>query len=274
MESLKREHLYFRDDWTSAVEEVVRGAWQDEGFFKVQASVDARPVRNSQDEQSFSVTIHINEGKRYLLGDVSFREVPPSEPTVPRPPTAAPDGGEENNPDQYPARPTLRKVEQDMSVNPEAVEPPAVFPLEELRRTVDLHDGQVFSAKSIRAALDRLKKLYGSHGYIDFVATPLTMVDETNQRISLIFEMDPEQQFHWRKIDLLGLDPRAQAGLTWPFKPGEIFNNDIFESFLKLNEALLPPDVSAADVQVRRNVRAGTVDVLYDLRPCPVVPDE
>jgi hypothetical protein len=53
--------------------------------------------------------------------------------------------------------------------------------------------------------------------------------------------------------------------------PGEIYNPQPAYHFLKENQSLLPPGVSANDLQVRRNTMTGIVDVVFDARQCPPI---
>ena len=124
------------EDWN---EVAVRGAWMDEGFFKMTSTAKAQIISSDATEQHVSVTVHVDEGMQYRLKDIRF--------------TKSTDGWSNGN-------------EQ------------LAFPPEELRKRVPLHEGELFRANQIREGLDSLKKLYGSYGYINFVAMPITEVDD------------------------------------------------------------------------------------------------
>jgi len=102
---------------------------------------------------------------------------------------------------------------------------PLIFSTAELRNLFKMHEGDILSAQKIRDALDALKELYGSRGYIDFVATPLTDINDETGRISLIMELDQEKQFRLAKIEVLGTDPKMVALVKSKFKPGDVFSS-------------------------------------------------
>src|SRR5271156_1117166 len=82
---------------------------------------------------------------------------------------------------------------------------PLAFPPEELRKLIPMNEGDIFSAEKIREGLEALKLLYGSDGYIDFVAKPLIDIDDgTEHRISLVMELDQQKQFRLAKIEVFG----------------------------------------------------------------------
>ena len=146
---------------------------------------------------------------------------------------------------------------------------PISFPLEELRKLIPLSEGNVFSSSKIREGLDTLRKLYGTHGYIDFTPTPLTEVDDTTQRISLIFELDQQKQFRIGKINVLSFDPKLQALLESKVKAGDTFNSQVIEDFFEENKSALPPGASPEDMRREHtDVRAGLVDLTFNFLTC------
>ena len=146
---------------------------------------------------------------------------------------------------------------------------PLVFPIDQLRATLPLREGDIFAAVKIRAALDSLQRLYGSFGYIDLVATPEMDFDDDPRRVSLIMELDQGPQFHVDKVEILGLDPATRANLKSQIKSGDVFNADAIRGFIDANKAVLPADASFEDVELHRHVRNATVDVQFDFRTCP-----
>src|SRR5882762_9249285 len=52
------------------------------------------------------------------------------------------------------------------------------IPEAELRQVIPMREGELFSVERVRAGIEALTKLYGSHGYIDFTVVPDTEVDE------------------------------------------------------------------------------------------------
>jgi hypothetical protein len=52
-------------------------------------------------------------------------------------------------------------------------------------------------------------------------------------------------------------------------KPGEIFDGTRLEEFFKVNQPILPSDVSRDDVNVKHDPKTKTVAILFDFRTCP-----
>jgi outer membrane protein assembly factor BamA len=150
---LKQRSYDAGSQWLEEIQDAsILGAWQDEGFFKALPVARAQTVSADGTVRHVSLTVHVDEGLQYKLGDVQFR-----------------------------------------SANPAA---PLVFSDDELRKLIQMRDGDLLSVDKIREALDAMKALYGTRGYIDFVASPLTYVDNERGRVSLIIEVIPEARRH------------------------------------------------------------------------------
>jgi hypothetical protein len=52
-------------------------------------------------------------------------------------------------------------------------------------------------------------------------------------------------------------------------KLGDPLNWSLVEGFFKANKFVLPPEVSLGNVRVDRDLKNGTVELLFDFRPCP-----
>jgi beta-lactamase regulating signal transducer with metallopeptidase domain len=59
------------------------------------------------------------------------------------------------------------------------------FTADEVRRAIGIAPGQVYSDATLRKGLDKLKKMYASRGFINFLADPSFDFDETKKVISL-----------------------------------------------------------------------------------------
>jgi len=140
---------------------------------------------------------------------------------------------------------------------------PLIFSTAELRKLFQLHGGDILRAQKIQEALDALKDLYGSRGYIDFVATPLTDIDDETGRTSIIMELDQEKRFRLAEIEMLGTDPNMVALVNAKFKPGDVFSSQLIKRFLAENKSSLPADISFEGVEVHRDINRGRW--IYDL---------
>jgi len=218
---------YGQEGLNEVLEVRIRSAWQDQGFFKVLVWSQTKVASSDSTYEHVLVTIHVDPGEQYRLGDVRFRS---------------------SNSDD---RETL------------------AFPREELRKLLPLQEGDIFDVAKIRESIDGMKKLYNSHGYIEFIATPETEPDDSTQRVSLIMELYEGKQFRVRKVDVFGLQPSEAAMLTSRVKPGDFFQYSLVEAFVKAN---LPGfiDVTSSEVlDIRKNEKEGTVDIVVDFRRLP-----
>ena len=146
---------------------------------------------------------------------------------------------------------------------------PLAFAPEELRTLIPLQEGDIFNVTKIRESLDTMKRFYDSNGYVNFVATPVTDVDNTALRISLVMELSEGKQFRVRNVEVFGIKPSKAAMLTSRVKPGDVFQYSLVEAFVKEN---LPGflDVTSSEVlDLRKDHKAGTVDVVVDFRRLP-----
>jgi outer membrane protein assembly factor BamA len=66
----------YRDSLDGAVEEAlerVRAGWQNRGYFRVQVSGAVSSVTSSPTSMHVSLSVHVNEGQQYSLGEISFK---------------------------------------------------------------------------------------------------------------------------------------------------------------------------------------------------------
>jgi outer membrane protein assembly factor BamA len=217
-------------DWIKEFTQLgLRDAWLTHGYFRVNVTAKVRSLGGNSTEERFLVIAHVEEGLQYRLRDIQFRGV------------------------------TDMRFDDD-SIIPEAA----------LRAAIPIRGGEIFNVALIRNGIEALTKLYGSDGYIDFTAVPDTEVDDDlRPLISLVFTLDPEQQFHVGKVEIMALDPKLEPRLRGLVRPGDTFNPEAVEDFFKENKSALPSGLSPDDVRVLRNVKAGIVDLAFDFRPCP-----
>ena len=210
-------------------------------LFKVVTSAQAQIVSDDSVEQHVSVIVHADEGIQYRLKNLRFRKAP----------------------DYFGGDDVIRSGDARYLESGELA-----FPPEELRRLVPLSNGELFSTKQIREGLDALGRLYHSHGYINFVATPVTEVDDSDGTISLTLELDEGKQFRLRKTEVQGLNPQSESALMWPMQPGDIFNGELFENFFTDNKDILPAGASPRNAELKKNEKSGTVDIRLVFPTC------
>jgi outer membrane protein insertion porin family len=144
-----------------------------------------------------------------------------------------------------------------------------VFKPEFLGHAFPIKEGEIFSAEKIRKALDNYKKLYGQYGYIDFVATPLTDIDDTKKVVNLTMEFDQQKQFFVRRIEFSGNTTTRDKVIRRELllDEGQVFDNRLWElSLLRLNQLNYFDTIKPENAELKRNVKAGTVDIKLKLK--------
>jgi hypothetical protein len=222
-----KQHMFDRgsDGLDEILEVGIRYAWLNQGYFKVMATGQTQIVFSNSTYEHAVITIHVDPGQQYRLGDVRFRESDPEQPLA--------------------------------------------FAPEELRKLIPLQEGDIFNVTKIRESLDAMRRLYDSNGYINFVATPITDVDDAALRISLVMELSEGKQFRVRKVEAFGIKPSKAAMLTSGVKPGDVFQYSLVEAFVKEN---LPRSLNVTSSEVldlRKDQKAGKVDIVIDFRRLP-----
>jgi outer membrane protein insertion porin family len=219
----------------------IRGLYQDHGYFKVDVNVASLktaevnrkgipgpiPGLSRKHGKATDIVIKIDEGEQYRMGKVTFRSADPDQGLVFR-------------------TDVLRNL--------------ALFPLKE---------GDIFSASKVRKALDNYKKLYGEYGYIDFVATPLTEPDDVKKIVNMTMEFDQQKQYFVRRIEFSGNTTTRDKVIRRELllDEGQMFNNRLWElSILRLNQLGYFNDIKPEDAELKRNVKAGTVDITLKVK--------
>jgi hypothetical protein len=114
-----------------------------------------------------------------------------------------------------------------------------VFTPQQLRDAFSQQRGDLFNATKFGAGLERLRELYANRGYINVVATPEVITDESRRTIDLVLEVDEGQPFDFGKLYLEGIEPRPGAGKalldSWKSLQGNRYNAAELQRWLLAN---------------------------------------
>ena len=229
---------YDHDKLIEDIEVGIRGLYQDNGYFKVLVK---DPILENIDTNGWRWGVPV------VMGRSSGKAV---NITIPI---------EEGN--KY-TMGTLRIASSDpdkaLSLKVEALK--GAFPLKQ---------GDVFSTAKIRKALEDYTKIYGQYGFIDFVPTPETDIDEAAKKIDVTMKFDEGKQYYVRRIDFSGNTTTRDKVIRRQLllDEGQLFNKRAWElSVLRINQLdyfdKLDPDKA---VEIKRNQKQGTVDLLLKL---------
>jgi outer membrane protein assembly factor BamA len=109
-----------------------------------------------------------------------------------------------------------------------------------LQSQFPLHKGDYFSTDKLRAGLEAVAKLYRTQGYVQEFAVP-----DTSERFSnaVVFAVDVTEgsQYRMGKLEIgAEAEVAQQLERKWKLQPGQFFDANYPEEFVKENGALLP----------------------------------
>ncbi len=79
IKSLEQREFDGDSDWISELKETVRGAWQEQGYFKAEVKAEVQLVSEDATCARVSVTVRVEEGLQFRLGDIRFHPADPRE---------------------------------------------------------------------------------------------------------------------------------------------------------------------------------------------------
>jgi hypothetical protein len=144
------------------------------------------------------------------------------------------------------------------------------LPKKQLYDQISLRPGDVLNVDQIRLGVERMTKLYGSFGYMDFTAEPDFDVDHINHRISVVFKLSEQRQYRVESIDVSGLNRKTENALRAKIRVNELYDNKAIEEIFEKFKATLPPGSTPENsLQVYRNIQRATVSLHFVFVNCP-----
>jgi outer membrane protein assembly factor BamA len=121
------------------------------------------------------------------------------------------------------------------------------FSAEQLRDTFSVSTGEQFNHLAVRHGLERLRLLYGDHGYINFTAVPTLQVEQgQGTTVLLTVSIDEGAQFTFGRLVLEGQETRqGEADAmrnAWAALSGQHFDSSRLNKWLSENATFLPKD--------------------------------
>ena len=144
------------------------------------------------------------------------------------------------------------------------------IPQEQLRKVIQIRDGEILNVDHVRSGVEALTKFYGARGYVDFTAEPRLETDDAHRRISVLMRLSEQRQYTIAKVDVLSQNRELETELRSTIKAGNVYNNKLVEDFFTKHKSTLPPDSSPmTSIKFERDVKTGTVNLVFDFRdPC------
>jgi outer membrane protein assembly factor BamA len=110
--------------------------------------------------------------------------------------------------------------------------------------------GNKFDHKAVGQGLERLRLIYGDHGYINFTAVPTLQIDRDRGTVVLTVSIDDGAQFTFGRLFLKGQENRkgeadalhkAWAALSGKTYDSSLLNKWLFENAPFLTNGGRPP---------------------------------
>lgn len=141
------------------------------------------------------------------------------------------------------------------------------FPAEELRQQFPLKTGALSERDKIASGLESLRRLYGTRGYLDFIAIPESQFG-SNATLNLNITIQEGPQYHMGKLDIVA-DREVSGRLRpeWKLAEGDVWDQSYINQYLQANHDLLPLGFSKANVQTVQNCPEATIEVRLVIDP-------
>jgi outer membrane protein assembly factor BamA len=103
-----------------------------------------------------------------------------------------------------------------------------------------LHSGDLASTVTLAKSVDLLAAAYRKEGRNDVIVSPGSSIDKATSLVSYTFGVTPGEVYHVRSITPINLSPAQQNDFSrgWLLKPGDVYNPEYIQNFLKMNTAL------------------------------------
>lgn len=133
-----------------------------------------------------------------------------------------------------------------------------------LRPLFAMKEGDVFDVSKVRKGLEEMRKFYGEFGYINFVASPETEINDPERRIDMVFNVEEGKQFTVRHIEFAGNTTTRDKVIRRELllQEGSLFNSRLWEmSLLRLNQLDYFDKLDPKDSNIQPDNRTGSVDI-------------
>jgi len=144
------------------------------------------------------------------------------------------------------------------------------FPNEQLRQQFPIKRHGLVERSKVAAGLESLRKLYGTRGYIDFIAVPNTQLS-SNGIMNLTIESEEGPQYHMGKLDIVA-EKEAASWLRaeWKLPERAVYDQAYINEYLTAVRDLLPANFTRANIQTILNCPDALIHVRLIVDPAQV----
>ena len=119
----------------------------------------------------------------------------------------------------------------------------------------------------VASGLESLRKLYGTRGYLDYVAVPETQFG-SHATVNLTVEIEEGPQYHMGKLDIVAdKEVAGKLRMQWKLAEGEVYDYTYIDEYLTVARDILPSNFSRANVETTLNCPEGLVRVRMIVDP-------
>ena len=141
------------------------------------------------------------------------------------------------------------------------------FTPEKLREQFPLQKGDLFERSKVASGLDSLRKLYGTTGFLEWMAVPETkLASDGTANLNISIQEGP--QYHMGKLDIVA-DKEVASRLRgeWKLAEGDVYDQTYIDQYLEANRSLLPVGFNRDNVQRSQNCPDAVVGVRVIIDP-------
>jgi outer membrane protein assembly factor BamA len=145
-----------------------------------------------------------------------------------------------------------------------AIDGPTPVSADELLKTGDFKTGDLVNFDHVNEGLERMKKTLRHDGYMKAQLTTRRTIDDDKRTVALTLWVDAGPLFTMRKLNIVGLDLDGEAEIEriWTMKPGNPFNPDYPDLFLKrIKEEGVFENLGKTNAEYKINDQDHTADV-------------
>jgi outer membrane protein assembly factor BamA len=138
------------------------------------------------------------------------------------------------------------------------------FPADQLDKMMHVQIGQPANLVRIKDDLQRVQKLYGTHGFITATLTPEPQYDDAAGSAAIMIDVKEGSAYHMGDLQFRGLDNSLTAKLqdAWKLRRGDVYDAGYLEQYLPEARKLLPASLDwDVSPHVTPNIADKTVDV-------------
>jgi len=130
-----------------------------------------------------------------------------------------------------------------------------------LRQAFPLKKGAVFSRGKVASGLESLRRLYGSRGFLDFIAIPETQ-PSSNATMNLKISVQEGPQYHMGKLEIVAAKEVAgRLRLQWKLPEGAVYDHSYLDKYISANRDLLPSGFTRDSAQTGIDCPHALVDL-------------